>query len=73
MTEELTERIEEIKTNLQVEKTALSSAVRSKTSAPDDRPSAAGVGYLGTAILVLVFGGIFLIDIVSAVRAFTDK
>ena len=47
MTQELIEKIEEIKKELTVDKRQLSSATNKKISAPDDRPSAAAAGFSG--------------------------
>ena len=39
-----------------------SAAIRKKTCAEDDRPSALGVGYVGAGVMSIVFGGLFLLD-----------
>ncbi|XP_069142223.1 uncharacterized protein [Argopecten irradians] len=62
MTEELQAKLENLKEETRVDEESLSSSVRKRTSAHDPRPSAAYVGYLGIALLSLVFGGIFLVD-----------
>lgn len=60
--EELLEQLEEIKKELTIEKSTLSSVIRTKTSADDSRPSAKFVGSLGIAMLTITFGGIILSD-----------
>lgn len=52
--EKLAAIVEETKKELAVNKTSLSSFVRKKTSAKDDRPSAAGIGSVGIVMLVFV-------------------
>ena len=56
------EKIEAIQKALAVNTTELSSYIRAKTSATDDRPSAVSIGFVGVALLVTVFGSIILID-----------
>ena len=64
ITDEVSNKINERKKELQVDIKALSSTVRKKTSAPDPRPSARAVGGItGVAIMTVVFGGIFLFDL----------
>ncbi|KAK3779970.1 hypothetical protein RRG08_041432, partial [Elysia crispata] len=41
----------------------LSSTVRRKSSAEDERPSAQSVGYLGVMLMALTFSFIFALDI----------
>ncbi|XP_056009258.1 uncharacterized protein LOC125651353 [Ostrea edulis] len=60
--EELNAEIAEIKKELEVEKTTLSSTIRKKTSADDPRPSAKTFGYFGIIIIVFVIGGIVALD-----------
>lgn len=58
---------------LQVNKETLSSTIRSKTSAKDDRPSAAGIGYVGAVILSVIFGGILVLDAPVFAKIFKHK
>lgn len=53
---------EQIKQELTVDKTHLSSTIRKVTSAPDNRPSAANIGFVGITFLVVSFGMIVLMD-----------
>ncbi|XP_069141380.1 mucin-3A-like [Argopecten irradians] len=59
---------EEVRKNLLVDTSTLSSSIRKKTSASDPRPSAAAVGYIGIVLLSIVFGGIALMDAGNIVR-----
>ncbi|CAC5419113.1 unnamed protein product [Mytilus coruscus] len=52
-----------ISKELSVNVETLSSTIRSKTSAKDDRPSSAGIGYVGVILLVTVFGGLMILDL----------
>ncbi|XP_061196575.1 serine-rich adhesin for platelets-like [Saccostrea echinata] len=61
-TEELNAKIAEIKKEIQVEKSTLSSSVRKKTSATDSRPSAKTFGFVGIIIITFVLGGIVALD-----------
>ena len=49
--------------SLRVSKTELSSYVRQKTSAKDDRPSAQSLGYLGAATIAGILGFVVLMDL----------
>ena len=62
-TDERAEIARNISRKLSVNKKTLSSTIRSKTSAEDFRPSAARIGYIGVLVLVIVFGGLLLIDV----------
>ncbi|XP_052770857.1 uncharacterized protein LOC128210549 [Mya arenaria] len=54
----------ELERELSLDTSNTSSAIRSKTSAEDNRPSAIGVGAsLGAGMLAFVFGGLFLMDL----------
>jgi len=53
---------------IQVDSSSLSSEKAYFQSAEDKRQSATNIGYLGMAMLGLVFGTIFVIDITSLVR-----
>lgn len=55
---------------ISIPKKNLSSTLRRKTSAQDDRPSAQGIGYIGIAFLCAVFGGLILMDLGSLVSQF---
>ena len=61
--EELETKLQEIKSILTLEKNSLSSAIRRKISAPDDRPSARSIGAVGVAVLVSVLLAIIAMDI----------
>lgn len=69
-TDQRAEIARNISKNLSVDKDMLSSTIRSKTSAEDLRPSAARIGYIGVLVLVIVFGGLFLIDVFSFLKYF---
>jgi hypothetical protein len=58
----LRDKLAETRHKLAVNKTKLSSTIRKKTSAKDERPSAIGSGGVGIAIFVLVFGSLLLLD-----------
>ncbi|XP_048742476.1 uncharacterized protein LOC125655972 isoform X2 [Ostrea edulis] len=63
-TAELNKKIEELKQELVVNKRSLSSSVRKRTSAKDERPSATGVGIiLGVGILIFVSALVIIPDI----------
>ncbi|XP_062611207.1 uncharacterized protein LOC134273055 [Saccostrea cucullata] len=62
--EELNNKIEELKKELVVNTRTLSSFIRKRTSASDERPSATGVGViLGVGILTFLCAIIFIPDI----------
>ena len=61
---------EETRGELQVEKSAVSAAVRKKKSATDKRPSAQNVGYIGAILLGVIGGGIILVDFARCFRYF---
>nr|XP_022286900.1 uncharacterized protein LOC111099756 [Crassostrea virginica] len=70
---ELSQKLAELKRLLNVETKNLSSFINKKISAADERPSASVTGYLGAAVLGLVFGLIFLLDlpvIIHQIRGF---
>ncbi|KAL5013206.1 hypothetical protein ScPMuIL_007476 [Solemya velum] len=58
----ITQRVMELKKELALPKGKLSSTVRAKTSAGDQRPSAAGAGALAIVIIVSVIVGIVVPD-----------
>ncbi|XP_033751757.1 mucin-17-like [Pecten maximus] len=61
--EQLQSQIETLKRELTVEKKELSSWKRKLISIPDERVSAKSLGYLGAAMLAVVFGAVVLIDL----------
>lgn len=63
MTEEIQRLVDEIKRELTVDKSTLSSTTRKYISAEDPRPSAAAVGSLGIILLTVTFGGLIFQDI----------
>nr|XP_022336051.1 uncharacterized protein LOC111132521 [Crassostrea virginica] len=63
--EYIREAVENITKALYLDKTTTSAYVRSKTSAPDPRPSSATMGYVGIACIVTPFAFILLIDLHS--------
>ncbi|XP_060608339.1 uncharacterized protein LOC132760371 [Ruditapes philippinarum] len=60
--EQLKDRIDEIRRNLTVNVSNLSSRIRKLTSAEDKRVSAVSIGYVGVGILVVIFSAIVFID-----------
>ncbi|KAL8614168.1 hypothetical protein ACOMHN_026385 [Nucella lapillus] len=70
-TAEVSEIVSQIKTQLTVETGNLSSTVRKKTSAPDERTSARVAGSLGVALLVLVGVIPLLLDLHRIITAVT--
>ena len=56
-------RAAELKKELTLNRRELSSSIRKKTSAKDDRPSAKTLGSLGVISLSLVIGFIIFLDI----------
>ncbi|XP_062601634.1 uncharacterized protein LOC134263317 [Saccostrea cucullata] len=67
LTAEQEAEIKEIKRNLTVEKSTLSSSVRRRTSAPDDRRSSQTVGLFGICFLTLTFGFLVFADCIRAI------
>ncbi|KAL8573377.1 hypothetical protein ACOMHN_032392 [Nucella lapillus] len=61
----LEEHKQEVKKELIVPTETLSATIRKKESAPDERPSSTSIGYLGVTMMVLVFGGLVLMDLTS--------
>ena len=43
----------------------LSATIRKKESAPDERKSSTGIGFLGITMMVVVFGSLVLLDLTS--------
>ncbi|VDI69910.1 Hypothetical predicted protein [Mytilus galloprovincialis] len=68
--EMMKDELVELKANLTVDKKNTSSAIRRRTSAPDDRPSASSVGYI--AILLLVIPLVLIVG-VDSIRCFQSK
>ncbi|KAJ8298627.1 hypothetical protein KUTeg_022687, partial [Tegillarca granosa] len=62
LTPEQQEEILEMKRKLLVNKKELSSFIRSKTSAKDDRPTAKGIGSIGILMLILSVSVILIMD-----------
>ena len=58
----LKEKIRALQKHLAVNTTSLSSYIRAKTSAQDNRPSAVSIGALGAGLLIAVFGLVLIID-----------
>ena len=61
--EELDEKLETIRKKLTIDRTILSSTIRKRESASDDRMSAKGIGIVGVIILCTVMGLIALMDV----------
>ncbi|XP_045181541.2 uncharacterized protein LOC123540515 [Mercenaria mercenaria] len=66
--EELQIIVLEIQEKLKVSKAELSSTIRKKTSAKDDRPSATAVGYVGLASIIVFISAMALLDITTLFR-----
>lgn len=67
---ELKIQVTNLQKQLSINKTNLSSAKRKKTSMIDDRASARGVGLIGVGMLVLLMGGLVLMDLTTIKRDF---
>ncbi|CAC5367390.1 unnamed protein product [Mytilus coruscus] len=67
-TEELQAKIDQIQTELTVDRKETSSYKRKLTSAPDNRVSAQSIGYVGVVILTVVIGLLVIIDIPTLVK-----
>ena len=63
--EELKPKIQKLKEELYINKTSLSSNIRRKKSAPDNRKSSKNIGYLGVFLVAVVISLVVIIDIVS--------
>ncbi|KAH3787390.1 hypothetical protein DPMN_165514 [Dreissena polymorpha] len=68
--EELNAIVKKIQENLKVEVKKLSSTMRKLNSAENHRPSAKAVGVVGLVFLVIILGGIFLLDLKTFADAF---
>ena len=62
------DKIEELVKELTIDTGNTSAALRKKTSAEDNRPSAQGVGYMGAGMMGTVFGGLFLLDVQGMIQ-----
>ena len=67
-TEELQAKIEQMQTELTVNRKETSSYKRKLTSAPDDRVSAKSIGYVGVVILTVVTGLLVCIDLPTIMK-----
>lgn len=65
--EVLVSKINEMKKELQVNITDLTSTKMKKISAPDSRTSASVTGYIGVIFIVIVFGSIVALDLSTLV------
>ncbi|KAJ8310202.1 hypothetical protein KUTeg_012067 [Tegillarca granosa] len=61
--EEILKTLKQITDSLTVNKSELSSTIRQKTCADDDRPSARGVGYIGCGVLTTLLVLILFVDL----------
>ncbi|XP_052712212.1 uncharacterized protein LOC128186475 [Crassostrea angulata] len=61
--EELSKKLAKIKDILKMETKNLSSFIKKKISAADDRPSAVATGSVGAVIIIIVLTGIVLLDL----------
>lgn len=68
MKQQAEEQAKEIKAELTMDKTTLSSTIRKVTSARDNRPSATNMGFMGISCLVITFGMIILLDCTAFFR-----
>lgn len=64
---------EQLKIDLLLDKHHLSTTVRKLTSAPDYRPSARGIGYVGVLCLVMSFSVIVIMDATRMCRIIKDS
>ncbi|KAK6174431.1 hypothetical protein SNE40_017708 [Patella caerulea] len=67
MAEFIAEVKAEIKKNLTVATEQLTSTIRKKTSATDERPSAVYTGYIGIVLIILSLGSLILSDLISLI------
>lgn len=65
--EVLVSKMNEMKKELQVNITELTSTKMKKISAPDSRTSASVAGYIGVIFIVIVFGSIVALDLSTLV------
>ncbi|KAK6173231.1 hypothetical protein SNE40_016720 [Patella caerulea] len=63
--DDIFEEAKVLQEELTVEHEVLSANVRKKISVQDERPSASGIGYIGVVVLILVFGSIIALDILT--------
>ncbi|XP_060608350.1 uncharacterized protein LOC132760380 [Ruditapes philippinarum] len=74
--EQLQDKLDEIKRNLTMNVSNLSSRIRKLTSAEDKRVSAVSIGYVGVGILVVIFSAIVFIDsslLYKDIKKFVDN
>jgi len=67
------EKVQAITERLRVEKTQLTSTVRKKTSAQDNRAASQSVGYVAMAFVTVIFGSIVVIDALTLLRYIRKK
>ncbi|XP_063417660.1 uncharacterized protein LOC134700230 [Mytilus trossulus] len=65
---ELESELQNIKKELAVNKTQLSSSIRRRSSAPDKRKSSETIGLAGVAFICIVVGLVVLVDLLSLVK-----
>ncbi|VDI57232.1 Hypothetical predicted protein [Mytilus galloprovincialis] len=65
---ELESELKEIRKDLELNKTTLSSSIRKRTSAPDKRKSSERMGLTGAAFICIVVGLVVLIDVLTIVK-----
>ncbi|OWF41159.1 hypothetical protein KP79_PYT20627 [Mizuhopecten yessoensis] len=65
--------METIKAELKVNTTSLSSSIRTRICASDDRPSSATIGWVGAVLLGLVFGTLVLTDAVNVITFIVSR
>ncbi|XP_052704763.1 uncharacterized protein LOC128180666 [Crassostrea angulata] len=68
LTAEEKEEINEMKKNLTVEKSTLSSTIRKFTCAEDDRSSSQTIGVLGACFLAVTFGLVIIVDSIRVIN-----
>lgn len=61
--EESKSKMSKLRAELTIPKKDLSSTIRKKTSASDNRVSATGIGMVGVVMMCVVFGGIIILDL----------
>ena len=61
--DELALKVAELKKILTVDKEALSSTIRKKTSASDHRRSSQNMGFVAASIICIVFGFVVILDL----------
>ena len=71
--ETLNSTLKQLKNNLTIDKTDITSSRIKRISAPDPRQSAAITGYLGAGILSFVFGLLLCLDLTMCFRRSADQ